>query len=68
MSVFAFAPGAPGKEVRKLLKKIAPDLKRLLEVVEASDDDDDESVVEESIRSGARSLLIARRIIKENKE
>ena len=57
-----------GKEIHKLLKKIAPDLKRLLEVVEASADDDDESVVEESIRTGARSLLIARRIIKENKE
>ena len=57
-----------GKEIHKLLKKITPDLKRLLEVVEASADDDDESVVEESIRTGARSLLIARRIIKENKE
>ena len=58
----------PDKEVRKLLKKINPDLKRLLEIVDESESDDDVGVVEESIRTGARSLLIARRIIKENRK
>ena len=56
----------PDKEVRKLLTKITPDLKRLLEIMEYSDDDDEDSVVEESIRTGARSLLIAKRILKED--
>ena len=58
----------PSKEVRKIIKDIAPDLKRLLELLDEYDDDDhSDSVVEDSIRSGAHNLLIAKRIIKENK-
>ena len=59
----------PSKEVRKIIKDIAPDLQRLLELLDEYDDEDHtDSVVDDSIRSGARSLLIAKRIIKENKK
>jgi hypothetical protein len=57
----------PSKEVRRLLKKIAPDLKMLIELMETSDDDHVDSVIEDSIVSGARNLLIARKIIKQNR-
>lgn len=56
--------GKPGKEIREILKRINPDLKRLLELTE--DPGDTESVLYESIRSGARSLRIARRISKKD--
>jgi hypothetical protein len=59
----------PSKEIRKIIKKITPDLKRMLEILDESEDEDHEdSVVEDSIRSGAHSLLIAKRIIKENRK
>ncbi len=59
----------PSKEVRRIIKDIAPDLQRLLELLDEYDDDDHtDSVVDDSIRTGARSLLIAKRIIKENKK
>lgn len=54
----------PDKEIREILKRINPDLKRLLELTE--DPGDTESVLYESIRSGARSLRIARRIVKKD--
>jgi len=54
----------PAKEIREILKRINPDLKRLLELTE--DPGDTESVLYESIRSGARSLRIARRIAKKD--
>lgn len=54
----------PAKEIRDLLKRINPDLKRLLELTE--DPGEKESVLYESIRSGARSLRIARRIAKKD--
>ncbi|MDH3740365.1 MAG: hypothetical protein OER56_02100 [Hyphomicrobiales bacterium] len=58
----------PSKEIRKIIKKIAPDLQLLLDLLDQYDDDEHpDDVVEDSIRSGARSLLIARRIIKEAK-
>jgi len=52
------------KEIRQILKRINPDLKRLLELTD--DPGERESVLFESIRSGARSLRIARRIVKED--
>ncbi len=52
------------KEIRQILKKINPDLKRLLELTD--DPGDRESVLFESVRSGARALRIARRIAKDN--
>jgi len=52
----------PAKEINMILKRIGPDLKRLLELTE--DPGDVESVFFEAIRSGARSLRIARRIAK----
>jgi len=59
----------PSKDIRKIIKKIAPDLQMLLDLMDQHDDDDhDDSVIEDSIRSGAHSLLIARRIIKERKK
>ncbi|HHK74480.1 MAG TPA: hypothetical protein ENJ57_04870 [Rhizobiales bacterium] len=57
----------PSKEVRRLLKKIAPDLKALIKLMENSDEDHVDSVIEDSIVSGARNLLIARKIIKQNR-
>lgn len=54
----------PAKEIREILKRINPDLKRLLELTE--DPGEKESVLYESIRSGARSLRIARRIAKKD--
>ena len=58
----------PSKEIRKIIKKIAPDLQLLLDLLDQYDDDEHpDDVIEDSIRSGARSLLIARRIIKEAK-
>ncbi len=59
----------PSKEIRKIIKKIAPDMQNLLDLLDEIDDEDhDDSVIEDSIRSGARSLLIAKRIIKENRK
>jgi len=59
----------PSKEIRRIIKKIAPDLKRMLDILDKSDDEDHaDSVVEDSIRTGAHKLLIAKRIIKENKK
>ena len=52
------------KEIRQILKKINPDLKRLLELTD--DPGERESVLFESVRSGARALRIARRIAKDN--
>jgi hypothetical protein len=54
----------PAKEIREILKRINPDLKRLLELTE--DPGEKESVLYESIRSGARSLRVARRIAKKD--
>lgn len=51
------------KEIKKIIKSIAPQLERLLELTE--DPGDVESVLDECIRSGARGLLIARRISRE---
>lgn len=56
--------GLPKKEIRRVIKKIEPDLKELLNLL-AQADDDDESVVEEIIENGVRNLLIAKKIIKE---
>ena len=50
------------KEIRQILNRINPDLKRLLEL--AVEKSDTESVVVESIQTGARKLRIARRILK----
>ena len=49
------------KEVKPILKKIAPELKRLQEIVDQWED----SVVGENIRVGTNNLLIAQRIIKD---
>ena len=59
----------PSKEIRQIVKKIAPDLQLLLDLLDQIDDEDhSDDVIEDSIRSGARSLLIARLIIKERKK
>ncbi|MBC8159457.1 MAG: hypothetical protein H8E94_09020 [Alphaproteobacteria bacterium] len=52
------------KEIREILKDINPSLKRLLEITD--DPGELETVLFESIRSGARSLRIARRIAKKD--
>ena len=52
------------KEIRQILKDINPALKRLLELTD--DPGEMETVLFESIRSGARSLRIARRIAKKD--
>ncbi|MBT3360420.1 MAG: hypothetical protein HN403_12420 [Rhodospirillales bacterium] len=52
------------KEIREILKDINPALKRLLEITD--DPGEMETVLFESIRSGARSLRIARRIAKKD--
>ena len=52
----------PEKEMRLILKRINPDLKRLLELVEEVVED--ETVLVETIRSGARQLRIARQVLK----
>lgn len=57
----------PRKEIRKLLKKITPELEELRRLLDDSDEDETESVSQELIRSGARNLLIAQRIIREKK-
>lgn len=57
----------PRKEIRKLLKRITPELEALLSLIDETDEDVTESVTEELIRNGARNLLIARRIIREHK-
>ena len=58
--------GLPRKEIKRVIKKIEPDLKELLNLLaQATDDDEDESVVEEIIENGVRNLLIAKKIIKE---
>ncbi len=49
------------KELRKILNRLNPDLKRLLELVETEEAD---SVIGETIQNGARTLRIARRILK----
>ncbi len=50
----------PAKEIRQILKRINPDLKRLLELTD--DGGEADAVLYECVRSGARSLRIARRI------
>lgn len=50
------------KEIRQILNRINPDLKRLIEL--ADEKNETESVVVESIQTGARKLRIARRILK----
>lgn len=57
----------PRKEIRKVIKRIEPDLNELLELID-SEDDEDENVVSEIIRNGARNLLIAKRIIQETRK
>ena len=57
----------PRKAIRKVLKRIAPDLEELLRLIDETDVDQTESVSEELIRSGARNLLIAKKIIKDRK-
>ena len=57
----------PRKEIRKLLKRIAPELEELLRLLDETDEDETESVTEELIRSGARDLLIARRVIRDRR-
>lgn len=56
--------GNPEKEIRQILKQINPDIKRLLELVE--EPGDGESIFFESIRSGARNLRVAWRIVKKD--
>ena len=59
----------PSKDIRQIVKRIAPDLQKLLDLLDQIDDEEhSDDVIEDSIRSGARSLLIARRIIKERKK
>jgi len=60
--------GQPSKEIRKIINKITPDLKMLLELLDQADEDDSDSVVEDNIRTGAHNLLIAKRIIKERRK
>ncbi len=50
------------KEIRKLLKRIEPDLKRLLKVTESPKQVD--AILVDCIRAGARSLIMARRVAK----
>lgn len=52
------------KEIRRILKELNPDLKRLLELTE--DPGDAEPVLFESIRSGVRDLRLARRMLKKS--
>lgn len=54
------------KEIRKILKAINADLKRLLDLTEGNGDD--ESVFVQCVRSGARSLRMARRIAKQKND
>ena len=58
----------PRKDLRKIIKKIEPDLNELLDLLESDDGEEDENVVGEIIRNGARNLLIAKRIIKESRQ
>lgn len=51
-------------EIRGILKELNPDLKRLLEITQ--DPGEVESVLFESIRSGARNLRMARRMLKKS--
>ncbi|MEE8393145.1 MAG: hypothetical protein V3R66_02275 [Rhodospirillales bacterium] len=48
------------KAVRKIIKRIRPDLKELMAITD--DSDDSKSVLCETARSGARKLLMAKRI------
>ena len=48
------------KAVRKILKRIKPDLKELMKATE--DAGTDKSVLCETVRDGARRLLMAKRI------
>lgn len=52
----------PSKEVRKLLKRLEPDLNRLLKITE--DPKDVDPILIDCIRAGARSLVMARRVSK----
>ncbi len=52
----------PSKEMLGIVKRIGPDLERLLEL--ARDAGDSDPAITECIRSGARSLLVARRFAK----
>ena len=56
----------PNKEMRAILKRINPDLKRLIELTD--DPGEEESVFVDTVRSGARQLRIARRIAKNKGE
>ena len=59
----------PSKEIRRIIKRLAPDLQRMLDILDESNNEDyADSVAEDSIRTGAHNLLIAKRIIKENKK
>ena len=50
------------KEMLGIVKRIGPDLERLLKL--AQDAGDDDVAITECIRSGARSLLVARQFAK----
>lgn len=52
--------GQANKAVRKVLKRIKPDLKELMKLTE--DADTDKSVLCDTARNGARKLLMAKRI------
>ncbi|HHK73615.1 MAG TPA: hypothetical protein ENJ57_00470 [Rhizobiales bacterium] len=56
------------RDLQKIINKITPDLKMLLDLLDQADEDDSDSVVEDNIRSGAHNLLIARRIIKHKRK
>lgn len=50
----------PSKEITKLIKRIEPDLDKLLKIIENPKDLD--PVVVDCVRTGARSLIMARRV------
>lgn len=52
------------KEIKQVLKKIAPELKQLQEIVEQCED----SVIGENVHVGVNNLLIAQRILKDRKK
>ena len=52
------------KEIKKILKNIAPDLERLKKL--ADDRDDVESVMVDCVRTGVRNLMMARKIAKKD--
>ena len=50
------------KEMMGILKRISPDLERLIDLAEGAGDGN--AAINECVRSGARSLLVARRFAK----